>query len=1445
LSRPADVPDPDFAETARPADVAAPLEVDDLTWRELAEAVYLAAVIRPQVEPEPPTGPKSPPEEADRVTAQRGEPEDKPGEPEPVEDSVPQPDTRPEPGPVHERPQRIPGLDPDAPTAPGDAAATSTAGWSLHDRLNITRALRPLKRFVTSRRAGDVVIDEIATAERAVQDELWWPETRQRRERWLDLTIVIDAAPSMTLWRHKIAAFVELLEQLGAFRTIRVKRLDTDRSAAGVPLSPVLCGATGPRDPSEVVDHSGRHAVLVITDGLGEAWRSDLIGPTLAQWGRTMPVSVIHCFPQWMWGRHGPALHRVRLTAEEDLRPNRTWSVELLDAWLAPVSEQPLPESAVPVPVLELKPRWLAWWSRLLTIGHRSPADATVLLASDKPQPRVSVYENAHESTTARDRIAEFRSAASPDAQRLAQLLAALPGDISVARHVQNDYLPGTGPELMGELLAAKLLRYASRTARAGSTLDSMVFDIAESDREVLLEGARRSDTAGVVRMAARQYGHRIGALKQLNDAIADPDNAREPAPADRPLQRLVLRALSGPYLLRVERLEDSEPGPDPSTSTRESVIMSQAAERPPAVSATSDLEAVEHTQSTTPHIAATFAHGLGDRQPGDPPAVWGNVPPRNLNFTGRDDLIEDLHSHLAAGGTTVVLPATLHGMGGIGKTQTAAEYIYRHLDDYDLVWWIAAGQPTQIRSGLTELAKHLGLPGSSEAHTAVPAVLEALRRGNPIRRWLLVFDAAETPEAVRKFFPSNGPGQILITSRNPTWANVARPVEVSVFRRVESMELLRRRGPDISDGDADQIADKLGDLPLAIEQAAAWRAETGMPVREYLRLFEEKVAEIFESSTTPDYEVPLAAAWNVSFDELRNHNPAAHQILLICAFFSSEPISRDLFTGVRNAQISPELDVTLRDPIQLARAIREINRYGLAKIDHGTNTIQLHRLVQLVLRNRITTPTMQTQMRHGAHQLLANIDPNDPEKSKNWPLYRELLPHAYAADVVNCNDGWVRQLVINLMRFLYQWGDHDEAASLAERAYRDFTDKLGPNDPQTLEVAWRLGFYLWVLGRFREAAELNQNTFRRRIQVSGEDSEETFGVQANILLDLKAKGDFAAARQLSEELFHRASRLFGPDDPETLTVASLHGMSLRLMGDFSGAREMDENTHQKMIDVLGRDNLQTQGTYVSIVVDRREQGEYSWARIEHEKLVERAIELHGSDRQNTQLRIYLLSIARRKDGDHDGAFELSGPVLDNFRLRYGSVHQHTVGCVLAHSIDLRHAGDLDEARRLGDEAVDSYRQLWGDDHPHTSAAKVDLGVTLRLGGDAAGARDVDERAFDQLRAKLGADHPNAVVAGINLASDLAALGETDAAIVLGQEMLERSRGSLGPDHPTTLAAELNLIFDLRTAGHDDTDARFSDVLTRYRRTLGEKHRATVSAASGSRANCDIDPMIL
>ena len=1329
----------------------------------------------------------------------------------------------------------------------------------MPDSLEYFRALRILKRQVISRRNNDVVLDEEATAVRVAETGRWWPITRPRKERWLDLTLVLDNGPSMALWRPRVSAFVNLLEQLGAFRSIQVRLLESvkDDDEPTVVLRGGTPGAPA-HDLDEIVDPSGRRAVLLLTDGVGDVWQKEVLHPVLARWGQSMPVSIVHLLPQWLWGRCGLHLHKARLRVRNTLAPNSRWAFDLTDSWLEPKT---MPPGTVPVPVLELRPRGLAWWARLIAGEQVGGAEGIVMLTSD---PVVADEQDSPPTMLSpAERVHRFRSMASPPALRLAQLLAAVPVQLDVARVICRRFVPEAGVEHLLELLISGIV-YPPGLREGKSTWDkSGVFVFPEAVRELLLSGARRAETARVVQVAATYFGRRIPVLGHLRDAIADPHNTPDPvltleSTADVELESVLMRALSGPYLSRADRLRNAVQRyvPVSAVSSSESIktespTMPETAERATDSTASTEgrspvfgepgrLERVIMPSANTPTPG-----GFPNRGPDDPPPVWGNVPPRNPNFTGRVELLDQLAKRLS-GGTTAVLPSAVHGLGGIGKTQMAAEYIYRHLQDYDVIWWIDATHTTQIRAGLTELAHVLGVQGASEANVAVPAVIEALRTGRPFRRWLLVFDAAESPEAVLPFFPRNGPGEILITSRNSDWAGIARPLELAVFRRDESIELLGRRGPEIAVEDADELAEKLGDLPLAVEQAAAWRAVTGMPVQEYLRLFDESVAEILDTATAPDAEVSVAAAWNVSFEELKTRNPAAHQILHICAFFSPEPISRDLLTGVSRVSISPELDAALRDPIKLARAIRDINRYGLAKIDHGSNTLQLHRLVQLVLRNRVMAPQVHAQMQHGAHQLLAALDPNDPESSRHWPRYRELLPHAYAANVLNCDESWPRQLYINLMRYLFEYGDHEEAARVGLKAREHFTRTLGPTNPQTLDVSSRLGLYLWAIGRYQEAADLNQRTLALRLEVSGEENEETFALQRNIAVDLHSRGDFAAAVKLSEEIYHKSKRMFGEDDPETLNAAYQHGISLRLFGDYRAAAELDRDTHRRRIDVLGRDHVRTFSVHSALNVDLREAGHYGQARVQQERVTESFQVRYGEDHMDWVTHTFLLSVARRKDGDHSDALPLSTDALNRFRVGYGDDHGTTMACALAHSIDLRHASELATARKLGEQTFERYRSGLGEHHPHTLAASVDLAVTLRLQGDVADARILDERAYEHFRAGIGPEHPYAIVATINLASDLSALGELGEAVELSRDALERGRQALGEDHPTILAAAFNLGLDLAATGHTDEAQQYGEpILAKYRRALGQAHPGTQAAERGTRADCDIDPILM
>jgi tetratricopeptide (TPR) repeat protein len=838
------------------------------------------------------------------------------------------------------------------------------------------------------------------------------------------------------------------------------------------------------------------------------------------------------------------------------------------------------------------------------------------------------------------------------------------------------------------------------------------------------------------------------------------------------------------------------------------------------------------------PSLTPTALRNLGSL-----PQVWGNVPPRNPNFTGREDILKDLHQHLSIERETAVLPEALHGMGGVGKSQVAIEYIHRHRAEYDLIWWIPAEHSSQILASLTDLAQRLDLDVSREAISAVPAVREALSTAEtPYTNWLLVFDNAELLSDVRPFFPTGGHGKILVTSRNPEWAGVTQALEVDVFSRSESTAFLTKRTPELTLDEADQLADALGDLPLAVEQAAAWRVATGMPVGQYLRLLDEKRIELLELGSSPDYEVSVAAAWNVSLDRLEQVNNAALQLLQVCSYFAPEPISRDLFAGSPSAPISLSLDETLQDPIRLARAIRDIQRYALAKFDHRANTLQMHRLVQAVLVSRMESE-WQEAMRAGAHTLLANGDPNNPSTPDSWPRYQALLPHLTVSGAINSAEPRVQQFVFNMVKFLYYWGDHEGCRALAAQVHERLKIVRGEDDAHTLSVAkWR-AWILWVLGSFKEAAEINRHSLELSEATVGPADEGTLDSMSRVAIDRRTAGDIKGALELDRRAFEGCVREFGEDDPATLNAAMHLGLSLKIAGHLDEAYALDQETYRRRVEILGENTDDTLRVLNYMTIAQREAGDYLGARKRQEEVYKKFLEVFGAENPAVTRAARNLAVARRRAGDHDGALALSADTLRKFASRYGNDYPETMAAALDLAIDLRHSGNLSGAIALGRETLDRYIKIFGEKHPHTLAAKVNLAVAHRLSGDHGTAAMSNLEVLRVVDQALGLDHPIAVVCAINIASDYAARGQDQQAYEQNIDALDRCRRIFGEDHPSTMACSLNLALDLRALGRTaESDKVHADTMERFRRVLGARHPATLNALQSVRADCDIDP---
>jgi hypothetical protein len=216
-------------------------------------------------------------------------------------------------------------------------------------------------------------------------------------------------------------------------------------------------------------------------------------------------------------------------------------------------------------------------------------------------------------------------------------------------------------------------------------------------------------------------------------------------------------------------------------------------------------------------------------------------------------------------------------------------------------------------------------------------------------QRWLLIYDNAEDPQALAGYLPG-GAGHVLITSRNPDWHELATPVPVEVFTRQESISLLRQRVPLLSEPDAERVAEVLEDLPLAVQQAAAFLADTGSPVEKYLELLTRRATEVLTHGAPVTYRASLAVSYQVAFDRLAIDEPAALDLLTLAAHLAPEPIPFTLFSA--HTDLLPEpLATTAGDPLAFAGLTRALRRRALARI--STDGMQLHRLVQAILLDR------------------------------------------------------------------------------------------------------------------------------------------------------------------------------------------------------------------------------------------------------------------------------------------------------------------------------------------------------------------------------------------------------------------------------------------------------------------------------------------------------------
>ncbi|MBE1497471.1 hypothetical protein H4696_004571 [Amycolatopsis lexingtonensis] len=697
-------------------------------------------------------------------------------------------------------------------------------------------------------------------------------------------------------------------------------------------------------------------------------------------------------------------------------------------------------------------------------------------------------------------------------------------------------------------------------------------------------------------------------------------------------------------------------------------------------------------------------------RQQSMPAGRISNIPARSVSFTGRDELLTRLREALCAGRPAVV--QAMNGMGGVGKTTTAIEYAHRYADEYDVAWWIPSEDPGLVAGHLADLAQALNLAtGQDPPDVALARLRGALQsRG----RWLLVFDNAEGAASLRRLLPG-GDGHVVITSRNPEWDDVGAALPVREFTRAESVELLRSRCAQLTDLDAGRVAEAVGDLPLAVDQAARLLATTGWTADAYLELLAQRTEELLaRHGSGSSYPVSLAAAWAVSFDQLARDHPAALNTLTLVAWLAPEPVPLTLLTHQTG-----EAGAAARDPLAFADITAALRTRGMA--DVTTTTIQLHRVPAALLRARTRRDiTMEddedaTWPVTAIRLVYAGLPESPPSNPSGWPQWRAVLPHVLFV----CDPAYARQLatpeVSHLLdcaaTYVHSHGDPRAALPLTRRAYERHKDLLGDDHPSTLASANNLAVVLRDLGEHQQARGLHEDTLARWRRVRGDDHPSTLVSANQLASSLRSLGEYQQARDLHEDTFARSKRVRGDDHPSTLIAAHNLAADLTQLGEHQQARELHEDTLARCKRVLGDDHPSTLISTNQLASSLRSLGEHQQARDLHEDTFARCRRVLGDDHPDTLIA-----------ANHLAA-------------------------------DLRALGEFRRARELDEDTFARCRRVLGDDHPETLASAGFLAADLWALGEFRRARELDEDTFIRSKRVLGDDHPDTLAGARNLAA--------------------------------------------------------------------------------------------
>lgn len=706
------------------------------------------------------------------------------------------------------------------------------------------------------------------------------------------------------------------------------------------------------------------------------------------------------------------------------------------------------------------------------------------------------------------------------------------------------------------------------------------------------------------------------------------------------------------------------------------------------------------------------------------------NIPPRNLNFTGRDVLLASLHTALTSGkNVSLTQSRVMTGLGGVGKTQLALEYIYSFMDDYDIIWWIRSEEPATLAADYAKLANDLNLQekDSSDQTISINAVKHLLENNDS--KWLLVFDNAREPNDLEAYIPRKGVGHIIITSRNANWNSLARPLPVELFDRAESVKFILARTGQDDDNAADLLAEILGDMPLALEQAGAYIVATSISIADYLARFKEKSKEILNRGEPTYYQHTVATTWLVSFEAVQNESPIGADILNLCSFLAPDDIPRWLLS--QDSKNLPEaLASATNDVLEVDEGIKTLRHYSL--INSTKDGFSIHRLVQFVTRDRLSEDA-QNEWAKGAVGLIDSAFKYEPDNMKSWSKCSLLLSHSLAAAEHAEKLGTALDITGHLLSetglYLQRIAEFTEARAALEHALKIDQDLYGHEHPIVARDANNLGLVLLDLHDLMGAKE----NFERALRIDeklGPDHSDTARDARNLGSVLRYQSKLENAKKCFERALRIDENIHSPDHPNIAKDVSGLGLVLRDMHKLEEAKKLLERALIIGETIYGPNNVNVAESVFCLGLVLGDLGEHQEAKKYFERTLKIDEDVYGPDHPYVASALNRLGLALRNLGEFQEAKKYFERALKIDEKVYDPDHAHIASVASSLGLVLRDLGELQEAKKCFERALKIDENAYGPSNLKVARDSKGLGEVLRDMHDPEGAKRCFEKAL-------------------------------------------------------------------------------------------------------------------